>query len=85
VDIKITSTITKDEKRVLDSWLGEDKIQEWLQHALDNKIRQRIDNSVLEATDRNPKKLNKEAKLKLLKNVTLPTREERDAMEKQHA
>ncbi|GAG77607.1 unnamed protein product, partial [marine sediment metagenome] len=39
MDIKITLTITKDEKRVLDSWLGVDKIQGWLQHALDNKIR----------------------------------------------
>lgn len=81
----IVVTITEDEKKVLDSWLGEGKIQEWLQHALNNKIRQRIDASVLETTDRNPKKLSKETKLKLLKNIALPTREERDNLEKQYA
>lgn len=76
--MNITITITDDEKKVLDSWLGVDKIQEWLQHALDNKIRQRIDASILEMTDRNPSKLSREAKLALLKDVILPTREKRD-------
>jgi len=76
--MNIICTLTENEKKVLDSWLGEDKIQEWLQHALDNKIRQRIDASILECTDRNPKKMDKQAKLKLLKGTTLPTRIERD-------
>jgi hypothetical protein len=71
-------TITDDEKDILDSWLGIDKIQSWLQHAIDNKIRQRVDASVLELTDRNPKKLSKEEKMTLLKTVKLPTREDRD-------
>jgi len=77
----IIITISENEKKVLDSWLGEDKIQEWLQHALDNKIRQRVDASIMELTDRNPKKMDKQAKLDLLKDVQLPTREERDGEE----
>jgi len=78
--MNITLTITDEEKKILDSWLGEDKIQEWLQHALDNKIRQRVDASILEHTDRNPKKMTKEAKISLLKDVVLPTREGRDGV-----
>lgn len=80
--MNITLTITEDEKKVLDSWLGEDKIQEWLQHALDNKIRQRVDASILELTDRNPSKLSQAEKLDLLKDVMLPSREERDNLQK---
>jgi len=79
--MNIICTLTDEEKKILDSWLGEDKIQEWLQHALDNKIRQRVDASVLEHTDRNPKKLTKEDKITLLKDVVLlPTREDRDGV-----
>lgn len=74
--------ITDSEKRILDSWLGVDKIQEWLQHALDNKIRQRIDASILESTDRNPKKMDKQTKLDLLATVQLPTRVERNETER---
>jgi len=76
--LNILVTITEDEKRVLDSWLGEDKIQEWLQHALDNKIRQRVDASIMELTDRNPKKMDRQAKLDLLATIQLPIRAERD-------
>lgn len=76
--MKITLTVTDDEKKVLDSWLGEDKIEAWLQHALDNKIRQRVDASILEATDRNPKKMTKADKFGLLEGYTLPTKKERD-------
>ena len=76
--MNIIITITDEEKDVLDSWLGIDKVQSWLQHAIDNKIRQRVDASILESTDRNPKKLSKEAKMDLLKTVTLPSKEERN-------
>jgi len=76
--MNITLTITDDEKKVLDSWLGIDKIQGWLQHALNNKIRQRIDASIIESTDRNPEKISKEDKLELLKDIVLLTRIERD-------
>lgn len=72
-------TITDEDKELLDSWLGIDKAQSWLQHAIDNKIRQRVDASILELTDRNPKKMSKEEKMALLKNVVLPTREKRDS------
>lgn len=73
----ITLTITDDEKKVLDSWLGENGIVTWLENALANKIRQRLDASVLENTDRNPNKMSKEDKFALLKDVTLPAKEER--------
>ena len=79
--MNITCILTEDEKKVLDSWLGVDKIQAWLQHALNNKIRQRIDASVLEVTDRNPSKLTKEEKFALLKDIVLPIREERDGVD----
>jgi len=68
------------EYEILESWLGVGQVQPWLQHAIDNKVRQRTDASVLEYTDRNPKRLSKESKMALLKNVSLPTREERDAI-----
>ena len=76
--MNITLTITEDEKKVLDSWLGVDKIQGWLQHALDNKIRQRVDASVLEVTDRNPSKLTNEQMFALLNYIVLPLKVERD-------
>jgi len=59
---------------ILESWLGVGQVELWLQQALDNKIRQRVDASVLEHTDRNPKKLSKETKLVLLAKAKLPTR-----------
>jgi len=74
----IIITITDDEKKVLESWLGVGGIEDWIQHALSNKIRQRVDASILEHSDRNPKKLSKQEKLDLLKDIELPTREERD-------
>jgi hypothetical protein len=74
----ITVTIPDDGVRVLESWLGVGQIQPWLQHALNNKLRQRLDASVLEYTDKNPKKLDEVAKMLVLKSVKLPTREERD-------
>lgn len=72
----ITVQIEDLEYEILESWLGVGQVKAWLQHAIDNKCRQRTDASVLEHTDRNPKKLSKEDKLILLKNVTLPTKEE---------
>ena len=74
----ISVTITDKEFEVLESWLGVGEVQKWIQHALDNKIRQRIDASILEVTDRNPAKLLKETKLALLKNIVLPIKEKRD-------
>jgi len=63
---------------ILESWLGVGQVETWLQHAIDNKCRQRTDASIIEHTDRNPKKLSKQERLDLLKDVQLPTREERD-------
>ena len=81
MDIKITLTITKAENRILDSWLGKDIIQGWLQHALNNKIRQRVDASICECSNLNPSKMNMETKLNILDNVSLPSKQERDAFE----
>ena len=74
----IIITVSDDGIRVLESWLGAGQVQPWLQHAIDNKLRQRIDASILEYTDRNPKKMTEADKILLLNGIILPTREERD-------
>ena len=76
----ITVTLTDDEHAILESWLGVGEVQGWIQHALDNKIRQRVDESVLECTYLNPKKLTYEEKLEELGKVVLPTRESRNPL-----
>ena len=75
----IIITVSDEGIRVLESWLGAGQVQPWLQHAIDNKLRQRIDASILEHTDRNPKKMTEADKLLLLNDIKLPNREERDA------
>lgn len=77
----IIITIPNDGKRILESWLGEGQIQLWLQHAINNKLRQRIDASILDHTDKNPKKMIEADKLLALKDIKLPTRTERDKLE----
>ena len=74
----ILCTITDEENKVLESWLGVGQSQPWLQHALDNKLRQRLDATIIEVTDKNPAKLSQEDKLLALKDVVLPTKNERD-------
>jgi len=76
--MNITVTILDKEFEILESWLGEGQVQPWIQHALNNKVRQRIDASIMESTDRNPNKLDVAAKLDLLKGVVLPTHEQRN-------
>lgn len=75
--MNIIVTLTEDEREVLDSWLGVGQITAWVQHALNNKIRRRVDASIMEVTDRNPKKMLMADKLALLKKHKLPTRKER--------
>lgn len=79
----ITVTLPDNGKKVLDSWLGADEMQAWLQHAAENKLRQRVDASIIEETDKNPQKIDQTDKLTLLEDVKLPTREERDEKEKE--
>ncbi len=67
--------ITDEENRVLKSWLVDS--QQWLEDAFNNKIRQRIDASVLEETNFNPKKMTHDEKLAELKKIVLPTKAER--------
>jgi len=78
--MNITVEIPDEGKRVLESWLGEGQIQPWLQHAINNKLRQRTDASVEESTNLNSKKLEEADKILALKNVVLPTRDERDGI-----
>ena len=79
--MNITITIPDEGERILESWLGVGQIQLWIQHAINNKLRQRIDASILEETDKNPKKMTKTDKLLALKDVVLPTKDERDGKE----
>lgn len=73
--MNITVTITKDENDILESYLGVGMVQPWLQHCLDNKIRQRVDAAILEYTDMNPKKMDKAGKMAKLTEVELKKRE----------
>ena len=72
----IICTLTKEEHDVLEAVLGVGAVQLWLQHALDNKIRQRVNASVLEYTDFNPSKLDKAGKMEKLAGVKLKQRED---------
>lgn len=76
--IKLTVEIPKKGEKVLKSWLGEDGLRPWIQHAIDNKLRQRVDASIIEHTDKNPAKLTPDEKLIILEAIQLPTKEERD-------
>lgn len=76
----IIVTITEQEFEILESWLGVGEVQKWLQHALDNKIRQRMDATILEHTNFNPKKMTSIQKMDEVKKISLPTREERDSL-----
>jgi hypothetical protein len=78
--MELIVNITDEEYAVLESWLGVGMVEPWLQHALDNKIRQRVDATILEVTEFNPQKLNQGEKLLKLVGVKLPTRKERDGI-----
>ncbi len=53
-------------------------IEEWLQNAITNKARQCIDRIILEHTDRQPQKLEWDEKLKIIGEMELEARSERD-------
>ena len=74
--MNITITITDREKEILEHFLGENAIEPWLQHAIDNKIRQRVDASVLEYTDYNPSKMSMENKMSTLSGIDFPPRDD---------
>ena len=78
--MNITVTIPDEGKEILESWLGVSQIQPWLQHAIDNKLRQRTDASILEYTEKNPKKLTKAEKFAELSKIELPAREEGNSL-----
>jgi len=70
----IIITITDREKEILEHFLGENEIQSWLQHAIDNKLRQRVDACVLQYTDYNPSKMSMESKMSTLSGIDFPPR-----------
>jgi hypothetical protein len=72
--MNITVTISDDGYAVLESWLGKGKVQVWLQNAINNKLRQRLDASVLEKTDKNPSKLSVEQKYTELSKIAQVTK-----------
>ena len=74
--MNITCKITKEEHDILESYLGVGMVQPWLQHCLDNKIRQRVDAAVLDYAGMNPKKMDKVGKMAKLAEVTLKRRED---------
>lgn len=53
-------------------------IQEWLQDAITNKAHQCIDRIILKHTDKQPGKLSMENKLKIVNELNLETRLERE-------
>lgn len=77
--MKISVTISEEETRLLDSWMGKNQIQPWTEHAIENKLRQRVNASIRESTTWNPDKMSKEEKFEALTKVELPTFEERNA------
>ena len=76
--VNITVSIKQKEFEILESWLGVGQVQPWLQHAIDEKCRLRIDASISEHSVFNPSKIDKQAKLDLLKDIKLSSQEERD-------
>ncbi len=70
----IIITITDREKEILEHFLGENEIQSWLQHAIDNKLRQRVDACVLQYTDYNPSKMSIKNKMSTLSGIDFPPR-----------
>lgn len=74
--MRFVITITKEEQKIIDNWLGTGNFQAWLQHAVDNKLRQRIDATILAKTNINPKKLTTAQKLAELKKIDLLTEPE---------
>lgn len=75
--MKVSIELTDIEEKVLNAWLGVDGMKDWIQHVGENKLRQRIDASILEWTNLNPKKMTQENKMIELDKITFPTKEER--------
>lgn len=74
----ITVTIPDQAEEILESWLGKRQIQPWLQHAINDKLRRRLDATILEYTNLNPQKMTEEEKYKEINKFDLETREKRD-------
>lgn len=65
---------TEEQKKAFEHYVLQ-SMQEWTQHAFDNKCRQRIEQAILDNTDKNPNKLSNLEKVELISNIELPKRE----------
>ena len=73
----ITVTMTQEEFDMLEENFGNGATEEYLGKLLANKIMRRVDQSILDLTPYNPKKLNgMTAKLEKLIGITLPVRDD---------
>jgi len=77
--VKYTVEITEEEDKVLRAWL--DDPQKWLEHALRNKLRKRLDGAIVVLTDKNPKKMTHEEKLAELKGKDLNSVKSQNALQ----
>lgn len=74
---KYTVTLTPEEEKALLTDMA--SIQDWLDNAIHNKARQCIDKVIAQHTDKQPQKLTPQAKVKIIRKLTLQTAVERQA------
>lgn len=73
----ITITVTKEEVKAVEAIVVD--AQEWLQKAWDGKATKCIERAVKEISDKQPAKMTKEEKAKLIKDTEIKTRKEKDS------
>jgi len=72
---KYTITLQEEEEKALLSDVV--SIQEWIENAVRNKVRQCMDAVIEEYTDKQAKKLSHDEKLALIKNLKIKTAKEK--------
>ena len=72
----ITLKISDEEYKAMEHIVP--SVEEWIDHALNNKVRQCVDRIIEKHTDRQAKKVPMIEKLALIKNLELKTRKEQD-------
>ena len=73
---QFTIEITEEEHKALDATILD--IQEWTQHAIKDKARKCIDRLVEEHSDKNPKRMSLEDKIKFIRIVIKLRREKNE-------
>lgn len=75
-DKTISVTLTDEEYKAFEWQVNSP--EEWIEHAVNNKIRKSENRMLLELTDKRPDKLTKQERKDLIKNSTLKTKKEKD-------